>query len=77
MRRHFTKRPVKANTTKRSVRASYSPMLLEELVNDYVYNDLYTLSDIWEEVSSYYLDESLADDVVDAVEAEREELGIM
>lgn len=77
MRRHFTKRPVKANTTKRSVRASYSPMLLEELVNDYVYNDLYTLSDIYDEVFNQYGDEGLADDVVDAVQAEREELGIM
>ena len=52
-------------------------MLLHELVSDYSTNDLYSLDAIWDEVFNQYGDEGLADDVVDAVQAEREELGIM
>lgn len=74
MKRHFIKKPV---TASKRIKASYSPMLLHELVSDYSTNDLYSLDSIWDEVFNQYGDEGLADDVVDAVEAEREELGIM
>lgn len=74
MRRHFIKKPV---TASKRIEAGYSPMLLHELVSDYSTNDLYSLDAIWDEVFNQYGDEGLADDVVDAVEAEREELGIM
>lgn len=74
MKRHFIKKPV---TASKRIKASYSPMLLHELVSDYSTNDLYSLDAIWDEVFNQYGDEGLADDVVDAVEAEREELGIM
>lgn len=74
MKRHFIKKPV---TASKRIQASYSPMLLDELVSDYSTNDLYSLEAIWDEVFNQYGDEGLADDVADAVEAEREELGIM
>ena len=74
MKRHFIKKPV---TASKRIKASYSPMLLHELVSGYSTNDLYSLDAIWDEVFNEYGDEGLADDVVDAVEAEREELGIM
>ena len=74
MKRHFIKKPV---TASKRIKAGYSPMLLHELVSDYSTNDLYSLDAIWDEVFNQYGDEGLADDVVDAVEAEREELGIM
>ena len=74
MRRHFIKKPV---TASKRIKASYSPMLLHELVSDYSTNDLYSLDAIWDEVFNQYGDEGLADDVVDAVEAEREQSGIM
>lgn len=68
---------VKGATASKEIKASYSPMLLDELVSGYSTNDFYSLKAIWDEVFNEYGDESLADDVVDAVEAEREELGIM
>lgn len=74
MKRYFIKKNVAAS---KRIKASYSPMLLHELVSDYSTNDLYSLDAIWDEVFNQYGDEGLADDVVDAVEAEREELGIM
>lgn len=52
---------------KRIVKCSYNPNLLDELVNQYSTCGNCSTDQVWDEVYNEYGDESLADDVVEAL----------